>query len=170
MTTETKLTEALDLLTLINAGLRDDDGDVMICADEDGKNALADRIAAFVARETSAYPEWMDADEKTVCGALLTSILGEGYLVRVYEGEEGEAMTKITTDRMAIEKETAASGITLWRVYEERTETHSYVGTAVLIHGNGVDVISDFSAPNGELLDRMEKLGEEAQKVADSIE
>lgn len=98
------------------------------------------------------WPKWMDPEEARICNKLITGILTHGYLVRVRDGEEGDVLCPTTVNRLAIQRETNATGITLYDVMDAlpfregqplRTVRHARIGTFVLIHGNGEDVISD---------------------------
>lgn len=125
------------------------------------------------------WPTHMDKDEAGICNRLITSIFGMDYLVRVREGEEGEVMCPPTKDRAAIQRETHATCITLYDVMQDMRHREGAkadrpfvrVGTFVLIHGNGADLISDYSwhpqVPEAEAL--MDTLCKPAQDFADTL-
>jgi hypothetical protein len=61
-------------------------------------------------------------------------------------------MVAPTVNRRLIQRNTAATGITLYALHKDGT----YQGTFVLIHGNEEDVVSDYSWPrsgNSEFMD-----------------
>lgn len=127
---------------------------------------------------SGAWPEWMDKDEAKIANKLISSILEANHEIRVRD-EEGEVHCKATRVRAEVQKQTAATGITLYDVLSPNAFTegraadqkHTKIGTFVLIHGNGTDLISDYSwpadKPENEAV--MEALQAPAQTLADSL-
>lgn len=120
-----------------------------------------------------AYPDHMDRNEAQICNRLITSILQAGYFICVRCGEDGDVSVKTTNSRKAIQKETAATGVTVYSLMEKPTGAPygRYIGSIVLIHGNGADLISDMSWPaaspdNEAILDRLTR---PAQDFADDL-
>ena len=93
----------------------------------------------------SHFPEWMDKEEQRICNKLITAILSEeGRRIAVIDGME--RVTGLTRNRALIQKETCQTDITYYEVYNPPVDNLSeYVGRFMLIHGNGEDVISDWS-------------------------
>lgn len=85
------------------------------------------------------FPEHLDATEAKIINALLTRVLAEGLHVKVYDGEEFS--TELTRDRALIQRETAATEETTYVLYHGKDR----LGSVWLIHGNGEDVLSDYS-------------------------
>jgi hypothetical protein len=92
------------------------------------------------------YPEWLRAVEAQIIDAILDGIEGAGFAARVVDEEEG-VMT--AESRFDIEKDVAATDATtvmFWRpdapgaFHEDHRE-----GWVLLVHGNGCDVIADYS-------------------------
>jgi hypothetical protein len=102
------------------------------------------------------FPDYMDNREIAVCKQILDRIFDKGYAIAVNDGEEWA--TKYTRDRRQIERETAATDVTIYRIGKPHGPGHTRIGDLVLIHGNHEDVLSDMSAPNNESLDFLEKL------------
>lgn len=114
------------------------------------------------------WPDHMDATEAAICNKTLTRILSNPrhLMVRVFDGEEWA--TGWTRDRAAIQRETAATDETRWFLTETETAEGGAgrrIGSILLIHGNGEDVISDTSwnprvSHAQELLDQLTGLEE----------
>jgi len=119
------------------------------------------------------FPAHMDAAETRICNLLITVILEAGYAIRVRCGEEGDVFVEATTDRAAIQKETAATGATYYDVmsYNAHPGKMVRVGTIWLVHGNGCDLISDTSwpenAPENEAI--IEAVCKPAQQLANTF-
>lgn len=86
-------------------------------------------------------------DERAIIGALLDDAFSRGYLVSVYDGEEW-ALTA-SDSRPAVEANVGATDATTLRFRDParldqfgKAET---VGRVFLVHGNGCDVIADYS-------------------------
>lgn len=113
-----------------------------------------------------SWPTWMDQTEARICNKLITAILRDGYSIRVrYWEDDGDILQDTTQDRAAIQRETAATGATIYEVMQDTRfregqplQESNWVPVAriLLIHGNGEDVISDASwhhqAPEVEAL------------------
>lgn len=93
------------------------------------------------------YPEWVRPEEAKVMDKLLTAILTLApvkLVVRVYDGEEWA--TEWTDNRATIKAATASTDETRWAIASvSDTGAFRRVGTFLLIHGNGEDVIADAS-------------------------
>jgi hypothetical protein len=98
------------------------------------------------------YAAHIAADEKTICNRLIAAALAHprNLLIRVYDGEEWA--TDWTDNAAAIKQAIAATSET--RLYfSARAENGGArrIGSILLIHGNGEDLISDSSHnPNDE--------------------
>jgi len=90
------------------------------------------------------FPEWIDRTEAAIINKFLTRVLGsgDGLSARVWDGEEWA--TGWTCDRAEIQRQTAATDHTVIHV---RNDRGAAVGAVVFIHGNGEDVLSDYSWP-----------------------
>lgn len=86
-------------------------------------------------------------DERAIIGALLDDAFSRGYLVSVYDGEEW-ALTA-SDSRPAVEANVGATDATTLRFRDPaRVDQHgksASVGSVFLVHGNGSDVIADYS-------------------------
>ncbi|PCD76765.1 hypothetical protein CLN94_06570 [Pseudothioclava arenosa] len=91
------------------------------------------------------FPHWMDKTEARIANKLLTAILSDKELfVRVYDGEDW--VTEWTRDRAAIQRETAQTEVTRYYIARQPEGGGAQrVGSFLLIHGNGEDVLSDGS-------------------------
>lgn len=126
------------------------------------------------------WPKHMDETEARIINRLISSILEAGYLIRVREGEEGEVLLQPSLTRTAIQRETAATGVTVYDVMGDTRfqegmplslQKWERIGSIVLIHGNGEDVISDASWParkpeNEAILDRLTAPAQELSGTA----
>lgn len=103
-----------------------------------------------------SFPAHMDPAEARIVNNLITKMLGRGGEIRVRDYEEpDDVFVDWTRDRVAIQKETNA---TCGTVYDFRFEGDNRLGSVLLIHGNGEDVISDISGRNNTALDLMDQL------------
>lgn len=99
----------------------------------------------------SSFPEWLDPTEAKIINRLITLILQSdpGYAIKVLDYEEGDTLYPKTRDRASIQRETAATGGTIFEVWQDtrfrpgEVFTTKWVPIAriYLIHGNGEDVI-----------------------------
>ena len=87
----------------------------------------------------SYFPAHMDSTEIKIINRVISAALQAGLTISVADGEEWAL--RASTDRAAIQRETNATDITeyLFRRNGEK------VGGVIFIHGNGVDVIHDWS-------------------------
>jgi len=92
----------------------------------------------------------MRLDEQRIVGKLIREALDEDLTISVFDGEEWALKT--STDYEAITKEVAATDITELRF---RDKNRKSVGWAMLVHGNGEDVISDYT--DNETMNRLVK-------------
>lgn len=124
-----------------------------------------------------SFPSWMPGNEGRIINRFITSALDAGLWLMTVDGETGEPMTPKTRKRGVIQRECAATGITVLGVYRDNTVKTDKgvrldkVGDVVFIHGNGVDVLSDFSWPAKlpENEAEMERLVEPAQALAETL-
>ncbi|WP_444668375.1 hypothetical protein [Cereibacter changlensis] len=114
-----------------------------------------------------SYPAHMNPTEAKIINQLITTILDAGHLIRVFDGEE--YASDWTGDRAEIQKQTAATDYTVFQVADAAGRER--IGTITLIHGNGTDVISDWSwkqsIEGSEAL--MDALVKPAGKCADKL-
>lgn len=87
-----------------------------------------------------AYPDYIDAHEKRIITKILRKALKVGYSVSVFDGEE-TALTK-STDFETITKEIAATDGTWLSFHLSGGDKN---GTIMLVHGNGEDVVADYT-------------------------
>ena len=87
------------------------------------------------------------SDERQIIDAILDAALGRGLLVSVHDGEEW-ALTG-SDSRPAIAADVGATDCTTLRFHDPaRFDQHgkpASVGSVFLVHGNGSDVIADYS-------------------------
>ena len=89
------------------------------------------------------------SDERQIIDAILDAALSRGLLVSVYDGEEW-ALTG-SDSRPAIAANVGATGYTTLRFrnasrsYSDGVPSRELVGSVYLVHGNGSDVIADYS-------------------------
>lgn len=113
------------------------------------------------------YPEWMDETEAKIIDAIIDHALSQGMTIDVRDayGDNDEEITPLS-DGALIRAEVAATGETLFD-FRRAGETKAF-GWVTLVHGNGYDVICDYSdneATNSVLQpanDLAEKLSEES--------
>jgi hypothetical protein len=86
------------------------------------------------------FPDYMNKTEAQIINRILSAALAHGGKVSVYDGEEWAL--KQSTDRAAIQAEVAATDMTTLRLRDAKGDT---VGSVLLVHGNGADVICDYS-------------------------
>lgn len=91
------------------------------------------------------FPEYMPQVEKLIVNRLISAVLKAGWTISVFDGEEWALKT--STNRAAIQAETAATDETTYRI---RSASGEALGQIWLVHGNGTDVISDYT-DNGDM-------------------
>lgn len=96
------------------------------------------------------WPSHMDKTEARICNKLITKALSEGFHIRVREGEDGEVMCEPTRQRSEIQAQTHATCMTLYDILKEDGMGFDRIGTVLLVHGNGEDVISDMAWPQSQ--------------------
>lgn len=89
----------------------------------------------------------MPEEEKSICTKLIRNTLDRRLLITVRDYEEGDVFLRHSSNPIEIAQATAATCGTLYDVVIHHRETYTRLGTIVLIHGNGEDVISDLSWP-----------------------
>ena len=97
--------------------------------------------------------------EAEIVSRVITSALRAGYHISVFDGEEWAV--KFSRDRKEIESNCFATDETHFRI---RTSDQKSVGSVWFIHGNGGDVIADYTDDG-----RMDELLEPAFNYADKI-
>lgn len=105
-----------------------------------------DKFNTLWSRRKTAFPDHLSLVEGRVIGALIDVILADpANLIEVHD--ECEMAVKATRDRAAIEKETAATGITYFVVYRRpaHCEGQERQGFIMLVHGNEDDVLTDYT-------------------------
>ena len=89
----------------------------------------------------------LSPDERQIVGAILDAALARGFVVSVYDGEEW-ALTG-SDSRPAIAREVGATDCTTLRFRDparlDGRGKAASVGSVFLVHGNGCDVIGDYS-------------------------
>lgn len=87
------------------------------------------------------------SDERQIIDAILDAALGRGFVVSIYDGEEW-ALTG-SDSRPAIAANVGATGYTTLRFRDpsnrDSLQRAGVVGSVYLVHGNGSDVIADYS-------------------------
>jgi hypothetical protein len=115
------------------------------------------------------YPTHMPVIERRICDRLITEITRRGYFIRVFDGED--YATTRTQNKDDIRAETSATDVTVYEVYDrDPGRTFSMwrrIGNFVLIHGNGEDVLSDYSWATGNRIEDNERL---MKQIADAVE
>ena len=93
------------------------------------------------------FPHYMCATEKRIVGDIIRRALETGFKISVYDGEEWPV--KVSTDFDAIATEVAATDLTTLRfrreIEAEGKISRPIVGDVILVHGNGHDVVGDFT-------------------------
>lgn len=105
------------------------------------------------------WPDHMHAKEGECLNRYLTAAFDAGFEVEVWYGDglgdpDEDRAVPFTQDRAAIQRETAATCITHWRLREKDTGT--YVGLLAFVHGNEpYEVLNDMAGPGQAGLDRL---------------
>ena len=94
----------------------------------------------------NSFPAHMSAIEQEIANRIITSALDADMSISVFNGKE--VTLRKSTDREAIQRETAACGETLYLFYRA---DGSRLGNVWLVHGNDHDMISDYYADLEEL-------------------
>ena len=96
----------------------------------------------------SHFPSWLSYTEATIINRLISLCFKRGYFIEVRDYEAGDVLLETSSNRADIQRQTAATGGTIYRLYSEQIVAPStYIGSIILIHGNEEDVISDASWP-----------------------
>ena len=125
-------------------------GEDWIVVRDDGQvthltEAQATAVAALLNEMEGEFPEWLDKDERKIISKLLDAILADPLCHVEVPDEEGVSL-RPSRDRRQVERGTAAAGETYYIVFRAQPNGDLHrVGFIRLIHGNGVDVISDYS-------------------------
>ena len=98
-----------------------------------------------------SFPYLNNVDERAIIGLIVSDTLAAGHVVSVYDGEEWAL--KRSEKAQDIASEIGASDETQLRI---RRADGSVLGWVLLIHGNGSDVICDYS-DNEELNSLLER-------------
>lgn len=88
-----------------------------------------------------AFPIHIDPTERRIINKMVKDALAAGHSISVFDGEEWPV--KRGTDYGKITAEIAATDETTLRFV---TREGAVVGSVLLVHGNGAEVISDHSA------------------------
>lgn len=120
------------------------DGDIMGAAHTLARMDL-DQFNAAWERRKSDFPDWLPIIEGRIIGKLLDTILADpGLVVTVNDGEDN--VVKVSRNRAEIERETGQTGETYYIVSRQtRPGVYERLGFIWLVHGNEVDVISDYA-------------------------
>jgi hypothetical protein len=106
-----------------------------------------------------AYPDHIDTTERRIISRILKDALAAGYTVSVFDGEEWPV--KSSTKLGEITAEIAATDETTLRFRKDGAS----IGSLLLVHGNGCDVICDYTAT-----DAMEALMSGAEALARQLD
>lgn len=87
----------------------------------------------------SNFPSHLDPTEAEIAGRILDKALANGLSITVHDDQDYIVRS---TDRAAIEAEIGASGMSVLTFFDGSRS----LGWVCLIHGNGRDLISDYSA------------------------
>ena len=98
------------------------------------------------------YPTWLDPIERKIIDLLVKTALAEGFAIAVYG--EGELDLPFSKDYDAITSDIAATDMT-----ELILEPGKH--WVQLVHGNGCDVISDYTTKSEEVFAKATALAEE---------
>lgn len=118
---------------------------LMVAAVADAAAQAAASAAAAVVVADASSASGLAAllpDERRIISALLSDAKGSGLLVSVHDGEEWAV--PLTSDYAAARRAFGATGETLLRFASGAADA-LVLGSVWLIHGNGVDVIADYS-------------------------
>ena len=109
-----------------------------------------------------AWPShFTNKDEKTICNRLISRAFKHGYWICVINYDGGDTEQSYTTDRKLIQKATAATCGTIYRIGKPQPDgLFDRLGNVLVIHGNGCDNPSDFGARTEDKLAEIEKLFE----------
>lgn len=112
---------------------------------------------------SSQLPHWVTYPERQIIDMILTEALARNLLVSVYDGEDWAVMP--TDDRAHIEREIAATDTTTLKFRRSQRGAdgkYEVLGSVFLVHGNGSDVIADYTDTERmrAILDRALKLAE----------
>lgn len=92
-------------------------------------------------------PLALDVCEALIAGSILDQAASRGLLVSVFDGEEWAV--RLSSDRAALDAAIGATGETMLVLRDpdnlDDRGNPGRVGSVVLIHGNGADVIHDYS-------------------------
>jgi len=97
---------------------------------------------------THNYPDHLRADEAKIITEIISRAIEKDYLIRVqYDGDEWA--TDWTQDVPKIEAEVAATAYTVLHFATKPVGPIATIGKRVgivlLVHGNGVEVVSDYT-------------------------
>lgn len=93
---------------------------------------------------TNRLQDRIGATEARLVRHLVARILRKGYAIDAREGENPmEARVRVQSDEVI--RHIGHTEVTVLDVYRQQTDSKP-LGYFILIHGNGCDVISDFSA------------------------
>lgn len=85
-----------------------------------------------------AYPDhFLNSTERKIVDKIITDALAAGYLISVFDGEAWAL--KPSSDYVVITADIAATDMTQLRFRKDG----KVIGSVLLIHGNGADVIAD---------------------------
>ncbi|AET42313.1 hypothetical protein DSS3P1_23 [Ruegeria phage DSS3-P1] len=156
-------TRMLATLAEVAGGMGFTQGEIMGAAATLARMDL-DRFQAVWARRKSDFPDHLPVIEGQVIGKLLDTILADPELyIEVHD--EVEVSVELTRDRAAIERETAATGLTYYVVFRENPIGDRRIGFITLVHGKDEDVISDYT-DNEEIAALVRPAEELSEKLA----
>lgn len=88
-----------------------------------------------------SYPHWVLPDERKIIDRILEDALARDYKVSVFDGEAWSLNRSRNIDM--IRSEIAATDVTTLKIRDRHDEP---VGSILLVHGNGADVVCDYSS------------------------
>jgi hypothetical protein len=112
----------------------------------------------------SHFPDWLDKTEARIISRAIQALLDQGWHIWVHDGEDF-AMDRPARDIATIEAACATTGETRLIASMNTATGHRRVGFVQMIHGNGLDVLSDHTASQA-----MEKALEPVTALIEEIE
>lgn len=87
------------------------------------------------------FPKHTSRAEALIMDAVIREVLRRYCQIEVHDGEE--TVLEPSTDRALIQAESHGSDYTYYKIW---TDTYIPLGTVWFVHGNGVDVLTDYTA------------------------
>lgn len=106
--------------------------------------AAATPAAPAVTFDAPQYPDWLTGIERDVIDDLIREALMQGARISVYDGEEW-ALSRSTDYRRITSEIAATDETTICLRKPDETGALRRIGTVFLVHGNGAEVVSDYT-------------------------